>query len=137
MKNKLGDNNVEGFITHLKSIYAGIPSKIFIKEKEYYYHTVIYLLLKLLKADVIEVETQTNQGRVDAVVFTKKYIFIMEFKMNSSEEAIKQIKSKKYYESYISDGREIFFVGIAFDKKIRNIKDYKIVNYELLMRVIN
>ena len=46
--------------------------------------------------EIIEVEKQTNQGRIDAVIFTKKYIFIIEFKMSTVNTALKQIKDKKY-----------------------------------------
>ena len=126
LQTELENNNVEKFILNLKTLYSNIPSEIFIKENEYYYHTVIYLILKLLKADIIEVEKQTNQGRIDAVLFTKKYIFVMEFKMSSVNIALKQIKNKKYYEPYLSDERKIFCVGVAFDKEKRNIKEYKI-----------
>jgi len=137
LQTELENNSVEGFILNLKTLYSNIPSEIFIKENEYYYHTVIYLILKLLKANIIEVEKQTNQGRIDAVIFTKKYIFIMEFKMSSVNMALKQIKNKKYYEPYLSDKRGIFCVGVAFDKEKRNIKDYKIktVNEKLFMRI--
>ena len=120
------NNNIERFILHLKALYSDVPGEIFIKENEYYYHTIIYLILKLLKADIIKVEKQTNHGRVDAVIFTKKYIFVMEFKMSSAGIALKQIKEKKYYEPYLSDEREVYCVGIAFDKKVRNIKEYDV-----------
>ena len=46
--------------------------------------------------------------------------------MSSAGQALKQIKEKKYYEPYLSDERKIFCIGIAFDKKERNIKEYKI-----------
>ncbi|MEA1973688.1 MAG: AAA family ATPase, partial [Candidatus Cloacimonadota bacterium] len=127
---ELEDNNFEQFIIILKSLYSDIPSNIFIRENEGYYHTIIFLILKLLKADIIKVEKQTNQGRVDAVIFTKKYIFVIEFKMNNVNAALKQIKEKKYYEPYLSDERKVFCVGVAFDKKNRNIKEYKIKTVE-------
>ena len=56
LQNELENNNIERFILNLKTLYADIPSEIFIKEREYYYHTVVYLILKLLKAEVIKVE---------------------------------------------------------------------------------
>ncbi|MBN1969621.1 MAG: ATP-binding protein [Candidatus Delongbacteria bacterium] len=130
LKEELEINNIEGFISRLKTIYSQIPSNIFLKENESYYHTVIYLILKLLKADIVEVEKQTNKGRIDAVILTKKYIFVMEFKMSNVNEALKQIKEKKYYEPYISDGREVFCVGVAFDKEERNIKEYKVLTVQ-------
>jgi len=135
LQTELEENNVDKFILYLQSLYSDIPSSIFIKENEGYYHTVIFLILKLLKADIIEVEKSTNQGRVDAVVFTDKYIFIMEFKMSSANMALKQIKEKKYFEPYLSDGRKIFNIGVAFDKKIRNIKDYKIKTVDDLLSI--
>ena len=130
----LENNDIERFILSLKSLYSEIPSNIFIKERESYYHTVIYLILKLMKADIIKVEKQTNRGRIDAVVFTKKYIFVMEFKMKSANEALKQIKDKKYYEPYLSDEREVFCLGVAFDKKERNIGEYKIKTVDELLK---
>jgi len=53
--------------------------------------------------------------------------------MNSVNEALKQIQNKKYYEPYLSDGREVFCVGVAFDKKIRNIKEYKVASINELL----
>ncbi|PID29544.1 MAG: AAA family ATPase [Candidatus Cloacimonadota bacterium] len=125
LQKELEINDIKSFILNLKTIYANIPSTIFSKENERYYHTVIYLILKLLKADIIDIEKQTNHGRVDAVLFTKNYIFVMEFKMSSSNSALRQIKEKKYYEPYLSDKRDILCVGVAFDKEERNIKEYK------------
>ncbi len=89
--------------------------------------------MKLLKAEIIEVERQTNLGRVDAVIQTEKYIYIIEFKMRSVTEALKQIKDKKYYEPYLSDGRIIYCVGVAFDVESRNIKEYKIGTVDELL----
>jgi len=133
LQRQLENKDIERFIITLKTIYSKIPSNIFIKESEYYYHTVIYLILKLLKADIIEVEKQTNHGRVDAVIFTKKYIFVMEFKMGNVNAALKQIKEKKYYEQYLSDKREVFCIGVAFDKEDRNIKEYKVETVDNLL----
>ncbi len=129
----LEDNNLEMFFTRFKTIYTNIPSNIFIKSRESYYHTVIFLILKLMNVESIKVERQTNHGRIDAVIFTKKYIFVMEFKMNSVNDALKQIKNKKYYEPYLSDERELFCVGVAFDKEDRNIKEYKVETIKELL----
>ncbi len=126
LQNYLEQNDLANFFIRLQTIYSEIPSEIFIAEKEYYYHTVIYIILKLMKVESVKVEKQTNHGRIDAVIFTKKYIFVIEFKMKSVNEALKQIKDKKYYEPYLSDEREIFCVGVAFGVKERNIKEYKV-----------
>ncbi len=124
----LENRNIDDFIDDLKVLYAKIPSTIFVSERESYYHSIIYLLLHLMKPEMIKAEQMTNKGRIDAVVKTDKYIYVMEFKMNNPKEALKQIKDKKYYQPYLNDPREIICLGIAFDKKERNIKDYETAN---------
>jgi len=131
LKESLEKNNIEQFIIILKSLYANIPFEIFMKNAESYYHTIIYLILKLLGVKIF-VEKHTNKGRIDAIIETKKYIFIIEFKMGSINNALKQLKEKKYYEQYLKDERTIYNVGIAFDEKERNIKEYQIRTVEEL-----
>ncbi|MCP5047319.1 MAG: AAA family ATPase, partial [bacterium] len=104
---------------------AGIPSHIFIKDLEAYYHTVIYLVLKLLGIS-IDVEVHTNRGRIDAVLKTATTIYVMEFKMSSPQDALDQIKEKKYYEKYLSQKKEILLIGIGFDPETKNIRQYLI-----------
>ncbi len=72
----------------------------------------------------IDCEIQSSHGITDAVIKTNKYIYILEFKMGIAKGAIDQIKSKKYYEPYLSDNRKVVLVGIGFDKKKRNISDF-------------
>ncbi len=112
--------DIDGFIKELKTLFASIPNHIIIGEKEAYYHTVIYLVLSLTGATV-RCEESTNIGRIDAVLETANKIYIMEFKMGTAAEAIKQIKEKKYYEKYQGMGKEIILLGIGFDANERNI----------------
>jgi hypothetical protein len=37
---------------------------------------------------------------------------------------LKQIKDKKYYEKYLSKGKDIVLMGIGFDAENRNIGNY-------------
>ena len=101
------------------------PYDIFIEKREAYYHTIIYLILRMLGLQ-ISVEVEINRGRLDAIVKTDKYIYIMEFKMGTAEEAIKQIEDREYYKPYMSDDREIILLGVAFDKNKKNISEYLI-----------
>ncbi|PID26967.1 MAG: AAA family ATPase [Candidatus Cloacimonadota bacterium] len=129
--NSLDSNNMEIFIDTLRSIFASIPNNLVSGKYESYYHTVIYLALMFIGTN-IKVEQKTNNGIIDAVVETKDFVYIMEFKMSSASSAIKQIKEKKYYEPYLSDKREVFCMGIAFDKKDRNVDDFIIVGLDEL-----
>jgi len=58
------------------------------------------------------------------VLETAKKIYIMEFKVGSSEEALTQIKEMKYYEKYLGSRKEIVLLGIGFDSEKRNIGNY-------------
>ncbi|MBC7473137.1 MAG: PD-(D/E)XK nuclease domain-containing protein, partial [Candidatus Sericytochromatia bacterium] len=74
----------------------------------------------------INVEVHTNKGRIDAVIETETHVYILEFKMSSVNQAIKQIESKKYYESYLLSNKNIILVGVSFDMQDRNINEYVI-----------
>ncbi len=114
---------VERFVQEMKILFASIPYHIFIGEREAYYHSIIYLALSLAGA-AVNPEEPTNTGRIDAAVETEKQIYIMEFKIGSAQEAMAQIKKKKYYEKYLSKGKEVILMGIGFDAEQRNIGNY-------------
>jgi hypothetical protein len=131
----LTKNNLEEFFKLLKDIFSHIPNEIFMADKERYYHTIIYLILTLIGVR-IKVEVQTNKGRIDAVIETNDNIYIFEFKMISSKKAINQSPSslplckggemRGVYESYLLSNKEIVLIGVSFDIKERNIKDWKV-----------
>ena len=119
----LEKDDIAGFFEEMKTLFASIPYQIFIGKKEAYYHTVVYLVLKLAGAQ-ISAEDSTNIGRMDAVLETGKKIYIMEFKMGSEHDALNQVKEKKYHEKYRGRGKDIVLVGIGFDEEKKNIAGY-------------
>ena len=68
----------------------------------------------------IVVEETTNKGRIDMVIRMSETIYVIEFKVDGTN-ALSQIKEMKYHEQYLSDGRDIYLVGLEFDTKDRNI----------------
>jgi len=123
LKKEISSNNLDGFIILLNSLFSSIPYNIFDKKYESYYHTIIYLALRMLGIK-IDCEVQTSSGRIDAIIKTTTHIYVMEFKIGKADTALKQIKEKRYYEPYLSDKRKIILAGIGFDKQKRNIDDY-------------
>jgi hypothetical protein len=119
----IAEDNIDLLIEQFKSLFASIPYNIFIGEREAYYHTVIYFVLKLIGAEV-RPEEESNIGRLDAVLETNNKIYIMEFKLGSGQEALEQIKEMKYAEKYRTKGKEIVLAGIGFDSEKRNIDTY-------------
>jgi hypothetical protein len=130
LKTHLKTGHLEKFFELMRSIFAQISYDMFVKDREGYYQTVIYLILKLTGIS-IDTEVETNLGRIDAVIHLEKVIYVMEFKIGTAEEALSQVKEKKYYERYLSTSKTIVLIGIGIDTAERNIKDYKIEKIQL------
>jgi hypothetical protein len=122
----LGDANMKEFEQTLISLFASIPYNNFVKnnisEYEGFYASVLYAYLQSLGFD-IEGEDVTNQGRIDLAVKLPDVIYLFEFKV-IDEEPLRQMKEKGYYQKYLSSGRDIYLVGIVFDREKRNIKNF-------------
>lgn len=122
LQKSLRSQNIEGFIDVLKAVFAGIPHTLFLPQ-EAYYHSLVYLLLKLL-GFTIHAEPLTNLGRIDAVLELSEAVYILEFKMSTAQIALQQIRDKQYDLPFRNQGKPIHLVGIAFDKESRNIVDW-------------
>jgi len=126
IRRALAKGDIERLIEIIKSIFASIPYIQGAKLNEANFHTLFYLMIGA-GGYPAEMELLTCEGRIDLKVETKDKIYIMEFKCNqSAEKAIEQIKEKKYYEPFISSGKEIILLGINFSTETRNISDYNI-----------
>ncbi len=64
-----------------------------------------------------------NRFRINFSIKFLNSIYILEFKI-TNEEPLAQIKAKKYYEKYLSEKKDIFLIGIKFDKSDKNIKEF-------------
>jgi hypothetical protein len=61
-------------------------------------------------------------GKPDIVVKTRKYIYIIEVKLDSTPQvALRQIEEKQYAVPYLMDGREIVMLGVNFSSETRTI----------------
>jgi len=121
----LSKGELEEFISVMTSIFAGITYDEGSRINEANFHTLFYVTLA---AGGLPARSQVlnYSGRIDMVVEVKNKVYIFEFKCNqSAEEALSQIKQKKYQEAFIGSGREIYLVGINFDMDKRNIAQYK------------
>ena len=120
------NNKISEAITIINSLFKTIPYQIFIAKKEAYYHSVIHLIFTYL-GQFIESEVAVADGRIDAVVKTPAFIYIVEFKLDkSAEEAIAQIKEKNYASRFLNEGLKIVALGINFSSETKSIKDWKL-----------
>jgi len=118
----LREHDFELFFDTLRVFFADIPYDFHIN-REKYYQTIFYLIFSLIGLKV-KAEVKTNKGRIDAVIIDKD-IYIFEFKFNGDkDQALNQIKDKKYFEKYQGAGKEIYLFGVEFTD--RNIGDWVI-----------
>ncbi len=93
-------------------------------EKDFQY--AMYLVAELM-GDYAEVERTTSNGRIDLLIQTKDYIYVIEIKINdSAEAALKQINEKGYARPFADDKRKLFKLGIKFSVEDRCITEWKI-----------
>jgi len=120
----LFENKMEKFIETVQSILASIPYAQIAGQGESYYHTVFYLMLAASGVDV-QAEVLTSQGRIDLVLESADWFYIVELKCNqSSKKAIQQILDKKYYEKYQNQQKQVYLMGINFNSEKRTIDDW-------------
>lgn len=111
----------DAFFHRLQSFFADTPYEL-VRDLELHYQNVLYIVFKLV-GFYTEAEYHTSEGRVDLVVKTSDYIYVMEFKLEgTAEEALQQINEKHYAQPFEADGRRLFKIGVNFSSRTRNIE---------------
>ena len=113
--------NIDAFMRRLQSFFADTPYEL-ARDLERHYQNVLFIVFKLL-GFYTRAEYRTSNGRIDMVVKTDRYIYVMEFKLDgTAEEAIRQINEKGYAAPFASDGRTLYKIGVNFSNAIRGIE---------------
>ena len=115
--------DIDGFMERLQSFLAGCPYEL-ARDIELHYQNVLFIVFRLAGL-YTEVEYRTSRGRIDLVLKTRDYIYVMEFKLDgSAEDAIKQIEDRQYALPFASDPRKLFKIGVNFSSRTRNIEKW-------------
>ena len=113
--------NTDQFIKRLKALFADTPYML-IKDLENHYQNVIWLVCKLAGL-YVQAEYMTSEGRIDLVLQTPKFCYVMEFKLDgTAEEALAQIEDKHYTLPFEMNGQKVIRLGINFSKETKNIE---------------
>jgi hypothetical protein len=112
---------VDDFFKRLSSLFADTPYEL-VKDLENHYQNVLFIVAKLMGL-YVKAEYHTSEGRIDLVLQTNDYTYVMEFKLDgTAEEALAQINDKNYALPFAVNNRKIVKVGINFSSKTRNIE---------------
>ena len=113
--------DIDGFFTRLRSFFSDTTYEV-IRLQELHYSNVLYIVFKLL-GFYTQVEYHTSNGRIDLVLQTPDYIYVMEFKLNgTAEEALAQINENGYALPFEKDSRTLYKIGVSFSAQTRNIE---------------
>lgn len=111
----------DAFLERLRGLFADTPYEL-IRDLELHYQNVLFIVFKLV-GFYVRAEYHTSNGRIDLVLQTDCYTYVMEFKLNgTAEEALRQIEDKHYGLPFESDGRKLFKIGVNFSSKNRTIE---------------
>ena len=117
---ELRSGDLNAFFKRLQSFLADAPYEL-VSEFELHYQNVLFILCKLL-GFYTKAEYHTSDGRIDLVLQTDKFIYVIEFKLDgTAEEALQQINEKRYALPFETDSRQLFKIGVNFSKQTRNI----------------
>lgn len=117
----------EDFMRRLDAFFANGDYAL-MGDKELYFHNAVYVFFTLL-GFYVEVERHTTEGRMDILIQTNDFVYIMELKIDQNADvALKQIEDKGYAKPFAADSRKLFKIGVNFSTEKRCIDDWKIVD---------
>ena len=129
VSDSLEAGNLDRFQQQLTAFLANISYRFQRKqderECERHFQYTFYLIMQMLGRYNTYVERETSQGRIDCVLECPDYVYIFEFKLNSSASAaLAQIEEKGYAQPYSADRRKLYKVGISFSSETGTINDF-------------
>ncbi|MCM1719231.1 ATP-binding protein [Bacteroides ovatus] len=119
---RIGD--YDSFFRRLRSFFADTPYEL-IRDLELHYQNVLFIVFKLV-GFYVKAEYHTSEGRIDLVLQTDKFVYVIEFKLDgTAEDALRQINEKHYALPFEAGGnRRLFKIGVNFNAKMRNIEKW-------------
>ena len=121
----LRNGKPEEMMRCLDAYFAGVPYDLKM-DNENNFHNAFYILTTLIGIDA-RAEAHTSDGRIDLLIETPEYIYIIELKYDGSPaEALRQIEEKGYAGRFAGDSRKIFLIGVNFSSVTRRIEGWEI-----------
>lgn len=121
IRNAVRAGEPEEMLESLQTFLSRIPYTLSKGRAESYFQNNLYIIFSLL-GFAVDAEYTTARGRIDILLKTPRYIYVIELKLNGTpEEALRQIEEQGYCNQFSDDPRRLFRIGISFSKETRNI----------------
>ena len=114
----------------LKALIADVPysnKKLASMDMEERYRLILSTIFNAIGCRV-EVEKMIATGRIDMVVETTNFIYVLELKLSNNggvDAATEQIRAKQYAEPFKADKRKVIALAIELDDKGKGLVDWK------------
>ena len=114
----------------LKALIADVPysnKKLASMDMEERYRLIMSTIFNAIGCRV-EVEKMIATGRIDMVVETTQYIYVLELKLSDNggvDAAAEQIRAKQYAEPFKADKRKVIALAIELDDGGKGLVDWK------------
>jgi hypothetical protein len=127
-----GKGDYDRALRYIQSFLAGLPvmqgeASLLqdIREREAYYHKQLFIIFRMLHDDAWA-DVPQAVGKPDIIVRTRKYIYIIEVKLDSTPKiALEQMAEKQYAVPYAMDGRELVKLGVTFSSETRTLEAWE------------
>ena len=122
--------NLPEAIKCLKALIADVPysnKKLASMDMEERYRLIMSTIFNAIGCRV-EVEKMIATGRIDMVVETTQYIYVLELKLSDNggvDAAAEQIRAKQYAEPFKADKRKVIALAIELDDRGKGLVDWK------------
>ncbi|WP_308240947.1 ATP-binding protein [Prevotella sp.] len=114
----------------LKALIADVPysnKKLASMDMEERYRLIMCTIFNAIGCRV-EVEKMIATGRIDMVVETTNFVYVLELKLSNNggiDAATEQIRAKQYAEPFKADKRKVVALAIELDDKGKGLVDWK------------
>ena len=114
----------------LKALIADVPysnKKLASMDMEERYRLIMSTIFNAIGCRV-EVEKMIATGRIDMVVETTNFIYVLELKLSNNggvDAAEEQMKAKQYAEPFKADKRKVIALAIELDEMGKGLVDWK------------
>ena len=122
--------NLPQAMKFLKALIADVPysnKKLASMDMEERYRLIMSTIFNAIGCRV-EVEKMIATGRIDMVVETTNFVYVLELKLSNNggiDAATEQIRAKQYAEPFKADRRKVVALAIELDDKGKGLVDWK------------